>query len=150
MGKASKKTKMEDDHSCCDLIMCEIAEKEERRLIRTLFIIGPLLIICTWLFIVAVHLSIIRLLDEDTFTLVYNIGSEGRAFSEYTLIIANLFWSQMRKDLIVLLLLTSALVALIVTKTKLYTFPFRFREIKKYKKNLSLQQKLFKEKSSSI
>ncbi len=124
---------MDENTSCCDKIMHDVACKEERRLIRTLFLAGPLLIVCSWLVIVAIHMSITTLLEKEAFTVASDIENEGRSFSEYVFVVLTLFWSQMRKDFIVLLALALTLISLIVTKAKLLSFPFRVREIKKYK-----------------
>jgi hypothetical protein len=124
---------MADDQSCCDKIMHDIACREERRLIRTLFFAGPLLIVCAWLVIVAIHLSITSFLENEALRIATDLEEESRTFSESLLILLNLFWSQLRNDLVILLALALTLLTLIVTKTKLFSFPFRVREIKKFK-----------------
>lgn len=124
---------MDDEHSRCDKIMHDIACKEERRLIRTLFLAGPLLIVCAWLVIVAIHVSITSLIEKEAFRFVSDATEESRTFSEYAFVLFNLFWSQLRKDLIVLLALAVSLISLIIAKAKLFSFPYRVKEIKKYK-----------------
>jgi hypothetical protein len=113
--------------------MNEVACKEEKRMLRTFLLIGPLLIVCTWLVIVALHVSILHLLETKAFETVSEIQKEGKTVGETSFYIAQFFWMQMRKDLVILFLVGGAVLSAIILKTKLYSYPYRLKEIKKYK-----------------
>lgn len=131
MGNTHKKSEL------CDCVMNEVACHEEKRLIRMLFLIGPLLIVCSWLVLVAVHLSVSRILENDALEVMADVQEEGHAFSQQAYIFLQLFWSQMQEDVSALFALSIAAIAVIITKSKLLSYPFRFKEIKKYKTETS-------------
>jgi len=120
-------------HSCCPQVMDQVARKEERRLIRTLFLVGPLLIVCSWLVIVAIHMSITHYLENEALNMALDVEGETHSFSENAFIVLQLFLSQLKNDAFILLGTSVTIVGVIVAKSKLYSFPYRVKEIKKYK-----------------
>jgi hypothetical protein len=119
--------------SCCPHVMDQVARKEERRLIRTLFFVGPLLIVCSWLVIIAIHMSITRYLESQAITAVTDVESETHSFSENVFVIFQLFLSQLKSDVFVLMASSLTIFGAIIAKSKLYSFPYRVKEIKKFK-----------------
>jgi hypothetical protein len=130
-------SKLNDNTACneafCEKVMNEVACNEERRLIHTLMLMGPLLILSSWLIVVAIHLSIVQLIEHNAIEVISGMRAEGHAFSQQAFILLQLFGSQMREDLLALLAIGLVVVFAIIMKSKLHTFPFRFKEIKKYK-----------------
>jgi hypothetical protein len=119
--------------SCCPHVMDQVARKEERRLIRTLFFVGPLLIVCSWLVIIAIHMSITHYLESEALNAVTDVESETHSLSENTFVIFQLFLSQLKSDSFVILGSSIAILGAIIAKSKLYSFPYRVKEIKKFK-----------------
>jgi hypothetical protein len=120
-------------NSCCTHVMDQVARKEEKRLIRTLFFVGPLLIVCSWLVIIAIHMSITHYLESEALSIATDVEGETRSFSENAFIIFQLFLSQLKSDSFVILGSSIAILGAIIAKSKLYSFPYRVKEIKKFK-----------------
>jgi hypothetical protein len=137
--KKSSKSDSKNSNNCdedgftCDKIMNKVACREEKRLIHTLFLIGPLLIVCSWLIMVAIHLSVTQLMQEQALQAALEIQEERQALSQQAYVLLQLFWSQMRNDVIALLAIALTVSVVIIARSKLLSFPFRFKEIKKYK-----------------
>lgn len=123
------------EKSCCSQVMDCVARKEEQRLIRTLFLVGPLLIICSWLVILALHMSITHYLETRALTTLSEVETETQSVTENVSVIFQLFLSQLKSDAFVLFGSSIAIIAGIIAKSKLYTFPYRIKEIKKFKLN---------------
>lgn len=119
--------------SCCAHVMDEVARKEERRLIRTLFLIGPLLIVCAWLVIVTLHMTVSSYVENEALAVAAGVETKAQSFSENVSVVSQLFLYQLKTDAFILLALSIGLIALIISKSKLISFPYRVREIKKYK-----------------
>src|SRR5260221_13847545 len=120
-------------HSCCPHVMDHVARKEERRLIRTLFFVGPLLIVCSWLVIVAIHMSITHYLESRALTAVADVEGETHTITENAFIVFQLFLSQLKTNAFILFGTSITVLGIIIAKSKLYSFPYRVKEIKKYK-----------------
>ncbi len=118
-------------NNVCLSVMNEVARKEEKRLMRTLLFLGPLLIVCCWLIIISFHIAVMRFMENPVVT--SRIGEDGHALGEYLLILLQLFWSQTQSDVVFLLVGSVVVVIAAVMKLKLFSFPFRLKEIKKFK-----------------
>jgi len=119
--------------SCCSDVMDEVARKEERRLIRLLFLVGPLLIVCSWLLILTTHIALSQYFKREETVIAVDAVQETHTIFSDALVIVQLFLSQLKTDATVLFAVTVMILSGIIAKTKLLSFPFRVREIRKYK-----------------
>lgn len=122
-----------DKKEICDSIMYEAACTEERRMLRTFLLLGPLLIVCSWLIVVSLYLTVLEFQESKIYEKIEAVQKESVTATQKAGYIASLFWDETRKDLFVILLSAVGVLAFASSKSKLFSYPTRIKEINKYK-----------------
>lgn len=113
-------------------VMSKVAESENGRLIKTLIATSPFLLFFTSVFAYYLYETIAEISDQGILGLLFTVEYDWKTLLPQIQELSSFFWESFEKELFIVLFISLILIAWLIKRSNISSFPQRFREIYKY------------------